>query len=93
VARKGKMLNGSGDDGSLLEGTSGSQGEVFYMSRADAGKYTIQVMCAEPEGCGAVSGKVKISAHGSKKTIPFVIKGSAGQDVATVRVQKIRSKC
>jgi hypothetical protein len=93
VARKGKVLGGSGDNGFLLEGTAGPQGEVFYMKKADKGRYTVQVMCAEPGGCGAVSGKVKIRVHGKKKTIPFVIKGGAGLDVATIKVEKWRSKC
>lgn len=93
ATKKGKVLGGAGDKGSLLPGASGSQGEVFYMSKADKGRYTVQVVCAEPDGCGAVSGKVKIRAHGSKKTIPFVIKGGQGVEVASVKVDRYMSKC
>ncbi len=88
ATKKGKLLGGADDTAGLIDGKTGKEGEVFYMPKASSGTYSVQVMCAEPGGCPTVGGKVKIKAHGTSKTIPFVLQDGAGKDVATVRVNK-----
>ncbi|MBW2261278.1 MAG: hypothetical protein JRG91_04825 [Deltaproteobacteria bacterium] len=88
ATKKGKLLGGADDKAGVIDGKTGKEGEVFYMPKSSGGTYTVQVMCAEPGGCPTVGGKVKIKAHGTTKTIPFVLQAGAGKDLATVRVNK-----
>jgi hypothetical protein len=92
ATKKGKLLGGADDRAGLIDGKTGKEGEVFYMPKASAGTFVVQVMCAEPGGCPTVGGKVKIKAPGASKSIPFVLQEGAGKDVASVRVNKYYGK-
>ena len=86
VSRKGSYLGGGGDDGKIIDGAKGSEGEVFYLPKVKTGRYTIQVSCAEERGCGTLAGSVKIKALGKTQKIPFIMEESWGQDIASVKV-------
>lgn len=88
----GLVLGGDKKDGGLIPSAKGSVGETFYMTGKDQGRYAIQVYCASGD-CGNVAGKVKIRAHDSKKTIPFVIDDGQGVNLAEVKVYKSKKKC
>ena len=86
VSRKGHYLGGGGDDGKIIDGAKGSEGEVFYMPKVKTGRYTIQVSCAEEKGCGTLAGSVTIKALGKTQKIPFIMEESWGQDIASVKI-------
>ncbi|MFH1438296.1 MAG: VIT domain-containing protein [Pseudomonadota bacterium] len=86
VSRKGDYLGGGGDEGKIIDGARGTDGEVFYLSKVKNGRYTVQVSCAEEKGCGTLAGSVRIKALGKTQKIPFIMEESWGQDIASVKI-------
>ncbi len=89
---KGVFMAGLGGDGTLIPGSEGSKGEVFFVPKPKNGTYRIQVSCGKAGGCGTLAGDLKVQAMGKKESIPFVIEDGQGKDVAEVSIKKTQYK-
>ncbi len=92
VASGGKFAGGDSKGGCLMDGKTGSAGEVFYMPKLEKGKLVVQVSCASGS-CGNVAGKLVIKADDKKKTIPFVMEEGQGATLGEIRVTRHNVKC
>ncbi|MCP4678806.1 MAG: VWA domain-containing protein [Deltaproteobacteria bacterium] len=92
-SRRHRFLGGGGSGARLVEGRTRGESEIVYMSNASQGLYKVQVVCAQPGGCGNVAGKLHIRAPSIRRTIPFVLENGVGSDLATVYVERWRNHC
>ena len=55
---------------------------------ADTGIYRVQILCSNPNGCAGVSGKLHLKAFDRRRTLPFTLTESRGQNLAVLKVKR-----
>lgn len=82
-----RFLGGAFGKSRLISDASANE-QVLFVTGGAEGRYRIQVLCVDPSDCKHTTGQISVESHGKKKTIPFVLEGGLGKEVAAVRVQK-----
>ncbi len=77
---------GANKNAQIVSPLSGQERTLIVSGGAE-GRYRIQIICADSNGCHNVAGNLQIEAHGVKRKIPFVLNAPA-KDVAIVSIEK-----
>jgi tetratricopeptide (TPR) repeat protein len=80
-------LGGALGKARLLSNASGQE-KVFFVPGKALGRYRAQVLCRDSHGCDDVSGRLLVESHGQRRTLPFVLSGTRGRNVAAIRIEE-----
>ncbi|MBN2577249.1 MAG: VWA domain-containing protein [Deltaproteobacteria bacterium] len=84
-----KYVGGALGKARLLSSASGKE-RVFFVGGSAKGRYRAQILCADGSGCDHVSGRLVVESHGTRRTLPFVLQGAKGRDLAVIRIEEQR---